>query len=277
MDHLTRREFVSRLAQLGVTCSFATAAASAPGADESTAAPDPVLRVPDHQRPKGSLILVSDQQLEDLQDPDKEVDLSLSQTPYLTTLRKICEQTRAGGGKTVILSFDAFWEQYRPGQKGKPRVLTPESDAYIQCLARISQTVKAHGLGLELSLLTPLEIGAGYAKKTGEAGCWVQYREGWRDPKTGRFSVSLWQQLRWTNNKGTIELERTGVRAFAFREQRLGPSAFYRVDPKDIVELREPVEIEAAELESPATPRRRLTLRGQGDTNLGALDRVLVR
>ena len=28
--------------------------------------------------PKGGIILVSDQQLEDLQDPDKEVDLSLS-------------------------------------------------------------------------------------------------------------------------------------------------------------------------------------------------------
>ena len=165
--------------------------------------------------PKGGIILVSDQQLEDLQDPDKEVDLSVSTTPNLTTLRKICEGAKAQGARTVILAFDEFWSQYRKGQGGKPRQLLPDTEAYIQRLGKISQTLKQYGLGLELSLLSPLEIGRGYQQKTGESGRWVQYREGYRDPATGRFTVSLWEQRRWTNNKGTIELQpdgRAGIR-----------------------------------------------------------------
>ena len=138
--------------------------------------------------PKGGIILVSDQQLEDLQDPDKEVDLSLSTTPNVTTLRKICEGAKAQGARTVILAFDEFWSQYRKGQGGKPRQLLPDTEAYIQRLAKISQTLKQYGLGLELSLLSPLEIGRGFQQKTGESGRWVQYREGYRDPATGRFT-----------------------------------------------------------------------------------------
>ena len=114
----------------------------------------------------------------------------------------------------------------------------PDTEAYIQRLAKISQTLKQYGLGLELSLLSPLEIGRGFQQKTGESGRWVQYREGYRDPATGRFTVSLWEQQRWTNNKGTIELHRTGVRVFAFREYRIGGTSFYRVDPAGIVELK---------------------------------------
>ena len=158
--------------------------------------------------PKGGIILVSDQQLEDLQDPDKEVDLSLSKTPNVTTLRKVCEGAKAQGARTVILAFDEFWSQYRKGQGGKPRQLLPDTEGYIQRLAKISQTLKQYGLGLELSLLSPLEIGRGYQQKTGESGRWVQYREGFRDPATGRFTVSLWEQQQWTNNKGTIVLRR---------------------------------------------------------------------
>ena len=178
--------------------------------------------------PKSWIILVSDQQLEDLQDPDREVDLSMSSTPHLTTLRKVCEEAKARGARTLILAFDEFWTQYRKGQGGKPRQLLPDTEGYIQRLAKISQTLKTYGLGLELSLLSPLEIGRGYQEKTGESGRWVQYREGYRDPATGQFTVSLWEQRRWTNNKGSILLKRTGVRLFAFREERIGGTDFYR-------------------------------------------------
>ncbi len=82
--------------------------------------------------PKASIILVSDQQLEDLQDPDREVDLSLSTSPNITTLRKVCERAKAQGSRTVILAFDEFWSQYRKGQGGKPRELLPDTDAYIR-------------------------------------------------------------------------------------------------------------------------------------------------
>lgn len=226
--------------------------------------------------PKGSIILVSDEQLEDLQDPDKEVDLSLSKTPSLTTLRKICEGAKARGARTVVLAFDEFWSQYRKGQGGKPRQLLPDTEAYLQRLGKISQTLKQYGLGLELSLLSPLEIGRGYQQKTGESGRWVQYREGYRDAATGRFTVSLWEQHRWTNNKGAIELHRTGMRVFAFREHRIGGTSFCRVNPAEIVELQSKPEVDVDESAQPSTSASRLTVRGQGETQVGSLDRVLV-
>jgi hypothetical protein len=274
----SRREFIRRLAGAGIMISALPPGQRLFGA-EARQLPEAALTFPgpwQFSLPKGGIILVSDQQLEDLQDPDKEVDLSLSKTPNLTTLRKVCEGAKAQGARTVILAFDEFWSQYRKGQGGKPRQLLPDTEAYIQCLAKISQTIKQYGLGLELSLLSPLEIGRGYQQKTGESGRWVQYREGYRDAATGRYTVSMWEQHRWTNNKGTIELRRTGVRVFAFREQRIGGTTFYRVDPAGIVELKSKPEIEVDESAQTGTHACRLTVRGQGETQVGALDRLLV-
>jgi hypothetical protein len=265
------------LAELGIAVSAGKGLAGSTADAAGPLLPEPVVGFPgpwQFQLPKGAIILVSDQQLEDLTDPDKEVDLSLSGTPRWTTLRKICEEQQAAGARTLILAFDEFWSQYRAGQGGQPRRLTPDTEAYVQHLAKISETVKRHGLGFELSLLSPLEIGAGYARQTGEAGRWVQIREGWRDPKTGRYSVSLWEQLRWTNNKGTIELKRAGARVFAFRERRIGRTSFYAVPPGEVAELKEPPQFDAAE--TSGAKQRRLTVSGTGDADLGPQDRVLV-
>lgn len=276
---INRRDFLRRLAELGVTgpVSNLRILARAQEAAPPGAPSGHVVGFPgpwQFQTPKGAIILVSDQQLEDLTDPDQEVDLSLSRTPNRTTLRRLCQQQQAAGARTIILAFDEFWSQYRPGQGGQPRQLTPDTEAYVTRIARISATLRQYGLGLELSLLSPLEIGAGYVRQTGESGRWVQYREGWRDPQTGRYTVALWEPLRWTNNKGTIELERAGVRAFAFRERRIGRTSFYAVAPGDIVELKTPPQLEPA---ATATRKyRRLTVRGEGETDAGPGDRVLV-
>jgi hypothetical protein len=274
----SRRAFLRRLAGLGITVSALPSGWRAFGAEPSKL-PEQALSFPGpwaFSLPKSWIILVSDQQLEDLQDPEREVDLSVSSTPQLTTLRKLCEGAKAQGARTVILAFDEFWTQYRKGQGGKARQLLPDTDAYIQRLVKISQTLQAYGLGLELSLLSPLEIGRGYQEKTGESGRWVQYREGYRDPATGQFAVSLWEQRRWTNNKGSILLQRTGVRLFAFREERLGGTDFYVVDPAGIVELKANPDIEVDQSVQPSTDARRLTIRGRGETQVGGLDRVLV-
>lgn len=225
--------------------------------------------------PKGGIILVSDQQLDELTDPDKEIDLSLSSTPNKTTLRKICEQNKAGGVKTMIVAFDEFWSAYRPGQGGKPRAFTPDVSEYLERIKKISDFAGQYGIGLELSLLSPLELGRAYQKKTGESGRWVQYREGWRDPKTGEFTVQLWEQRKWTNNKGTILLARTGVRLFAYREHRIGNTDFYVVDAKSIVELKSPPQISVSESAAGGSPAHRLTIHGSGETEVADLDRVL--
>jgi len=276
--HLSRRCFFERLSELGVVVTGAALLGQRAIGQSAREVPDgPVVLFPgpwQFQLPKGGIILVSDQQLDDLTDPDKKVDLSLGSTPNRTTLREICEQQQAAGARTVILAFDEFWSQYRPGQGGKPRQLTPDTEAYIQRIAKISETMKRYGLGLELSLLSPLEIGPGYVNQTGESGRWVQFREGWRDPNTGKFTVSLWEHLRWTNNKGTIELKRIGIRVFAFRERRIGRTSFYVVPPNEISELHQPIEVEVSETNN--ARYRRLTVRGSGDIEVGPKDRVMV-
>ena len=276
-----RREFIQKLSLAGIALSLGPGIRLA--GQNTDGSPRLVISFPgpwSFDIPKGSLILVSDQQLEDLQDPDKEVDVSLTATPNRITFRHICEQSKAMGAKTLILAFDQFWAQYRKGQGDKPRQLMPDTDAYIQRIQRLSETLKKYGLGLELSLLSPLELGNSFEKKTGEQGRWVQYREGLRDPKTGRFEVALWEHKRWTNNKGSIDVQRQGIKVFAFSESRVGDSPFYHVNPAEIVELTEVPETEVWEGAradaGTSFSASRLIVRGKGGPLEKNLNRVLV-
>ncbi|MCL5745928.1 MAG: hypothetical protein M1541_18715 [Acidobacteria bacterium] len=103
----------------------------------------------------------------------------------------------------------------------------PDSDEYIERMAKVAKFAAQYGLGLQLSLLTPLEVGKAHAARTGEAGIWMHYREGLRDPKTCAFSVQLWRQRRWMNNKGPFNVEDAGVRVLAIREAPV-PGTLYR-------------------------------------------------
>jgi hypothetical protein len=220
-----------------------------------------------------SIILVNDQELEALADPDRVLDLSTGFNKREDSLRRICERARSAEQRTLIIAFDHFFSQYRPGQS-KPRSLTPDMDEYIQRLAAIGKFAEGYGLGLELSLLSPLEIGPAYTKATGESGTWMHYRKGLRDPVTGAFSVQLWEQLRWGNNKGVIEPQEAGIRAFAFREQPVSGTPYRVVDPSSIREISDVAKIER--WEDRGQPRRRVRIFGEGHTDLGDLDRVLV-
>ncbi|MCL2330207.1 MAG: hypothetical protein FWC56_02780, partial [Phycisphaerae bacterium] len=187
-------------------------------------------------------LLGSDDQLRQLADPDQKVNLSTSASPDERTLRQICEQAKAQGHHTLYLAFDHFFAQYRPGQAS--RQLTPDRPETIALLAKISQFAQQYGLGLGLSLITPLEVGPAYAAETGECGVWMHYRKGLRDPKSGAYSVQLWRQTHWTNNKGAINIEDAGVRVFAFREQRLYGTPYIFVDPKSIVDISSTAQVE---------------------------------
>lgn len=224
---------------------------------------------------KSAIILVSDKELIALEEPDRVINLSLGFQKQEASLRQVCERAKVSGHRTIQLAFDHFFSQYRPGQEG-PRTLTPDTDEYIRRIAAISKFAQGYGLGLELSLLSPLEIGPAYAKQTGESGLWLHYRKGVRDPKTGAFSVELWQQRRWANNKGIIELPDGGVRVFAFRETPI-PGTHYRVvDPNRIVEISDVAKAERYAPEKPDSPRSRTRIYGRGRADIGNLDRVLV-
>ena len=225
--------------------------------------------------PRAHIILVNDGELEALAaDPDRELNLATSLQPRRTSLRRICTQAQRRGMRTLVLAFDQFFAQYRPGQTA-PRRLMPDMDPYIARIAKIGQFAQQFGLGLELSLLSPLEIGPAYQRATGQSGRWMHYRKGVRDPATGAFSVQLWRQTRWTNNKGPIDVADAGVRVFAFRERTLHGTPYRAVDPNGIVEISDVAKVDSWEsLKTPVA--HRIRVHGTGHTDIGPLDRVLV-
>jgi hypothetical protein len=229
--------------------------------------------------PREHIIVVTDEELEALGDPDRVIEMALTHKSQPASLRQICERAKSRGARTLILAFDHFFSQYRPGQAGKPRRLMPDTDEYIQRIAAISRFASGYGLGLELSLLSPLEIGKGYRARTGETGVWMQYREGMRDPASGAFSVQLWRHAKWANNKGPIDIEDAGVRIFAFRETPVRGTLYRVVEPQSIVELKGDIQVErfpGIEARSGDFRAGRIRVHGRVPTTEPGLNRVLV-
>src|SRR5690606_17931017 len=131
-------------------------------------------------------------------------------------------------GDTILtIAFDEFFRQYR-NQVGTERKLTPDKDEYVNKIKVIGDFAANYGLGIGLSLLSPLELGPAFKNKTGKNGTWLHYKVGLRDPKTGKFNVELWQQTLWSNNKGNFKIRLKDYRAYAFKEEKL-PNSPYKV------------------------------------------------
>ncbi len=223
------------------------------------------------------IILINDDQLRSLADPDAQVDLSLTYDKRVESLRQICEHAQAAGQRTIIIAFDYFFSQYREGGQKIPRQLTPDRPAYIELIGKISQFAQQYGIGLELSLLSPLEIGPGYHEETGESGRWMHFRKGLRDPETGAYSVELWRQYQWGNNKGVVAVEDAGVRVFAFRESAVGGTPYRVVRPEDIVEITDTASVEVFEgLNRKSGDYRAVRVRVHGTGKPDGRDRVVV-
>ncbi|MFH1744260.1 MAG: hypothetical protein ABIH23_35105 [bacterium] len=228
---------------------------------------------------RSHLILVTDEELEALSDPDKKINLSLGRDERMESLHDVCERARAAGHRTLIVAFDHFFSQYRPGQGDKPRRLMPDMDEYIQRIAEIGRFAENYGLRLELSLLSPLEIGPAYRARTGESGVWMHYRKGLRDPDSGAYSVQLWRQQRWANNKGPIDLEDAGVRVFAFKERKIRGTPYRVVNPDEIVDISDTAEVEqfdALTVKHGEYKAERIRIHGKGREHIGPLNRVLI-
>ena len=142
------------------------------------------------------------------------------------------------GDKILTIAFDEFFRQYRD-QAGTVRLLTPDSDEYVEKIKVIADFAANYGMEMGLSLLSPLELGPAFKNQTGKTGQWLHYKVGLRDSKTGKFNVELWQQHYWTNNKGKFPIKLKGVKAYAFKEKRLGNSPYKAVDRDEIVELKD--------------------------------------
>ena len=186
-----------------------------------------------------AIILTSDQQLTDLaDDPDKKIDNTTGLTKSFQSLREVVQSNKRNGNKEFALAFDEFFRQYRD-DRNTTRLLTPDMDEYVEKVSRISKFVEKEGdgMGLELSLLSPLELGQAYHHQTGNTGHWVTFKVGRRNRTTGRFSMEMWQQVEWNNNKGKTPLKLMGVRAYAFHPQDVCEGKRY-VDPNEIRPLQ---------------------------------------
>jgi len=110
------------------------------------------------QIPGAGIILVTDQELLDMaQDPDKVLNLATQFDPWERSLRQICEEAKGRGARTLMIAFDHFFAQYRPGTD-TPRALMPDMDEYIQLIAVVGRFAANYGLRLELSILSPLRL-----------------------------------------------------------------------------------------------------------------------
>ena len=240
-----------------------------------------------------TIILTSDQQLTDLTDPDKKIDMSTGFTKRYASLRDVCEEARRNGDHTLTIAFDEFFRQYR-NQEATERKLTPDMDEYVDKIKIISDFAAKYGLGMGLSLLSPLELGPAFKNKTGKNGSWLHYKVGLRDPLSGKFNVPLWQQTVWSNNKGNFSIKLKTFKAYAFKENQLPNSDYKVVDRDEIFPLKN-VQMDVWEQSrddyndknmdtdlwsNPSTPdpdrAKRVSVYSEGADELKGYDRVLV-
>jgi len=240
-----------------------------------------------------TIILTSDQQLTDLTNPDKKIDMSTGFTKRYSSLQDVCEQIKLKGGHYLTIAFDEFFRQYRD-QEATERKLTPDMDEYVDKIKIISDFAAKYGLGMGLSLLSPLELGPAFKNKTGKNGSWLHYKVGLRDPQTGKFNVQLWQQTIWSNNKGNFAIKLKAHKAYAFKENQLPNSPYKNVNRDDILPLKN-VKLDLWEQESdddndrdmdtdlwsnPSTPNpdraKRVSIYSEETDELKGYDRVMV-
>ncbi|NNF47082.1 MAG: hypothetical protein HKN69_09945, partial [Desulfofustis sp.] len=225
------------------------------------------------------IILTSDQQLIDLQDPDKEIELTTRTEPRWGSLRMICDTAKARGAHKVKIAFDHFFRQYREESEAE-RNLTPDDDQFITYIKNISDFMADYDLGIELSLLSPLEIGKAYVKSTGESGRCVQFITDMRDPETGSFSTTAWEQLAWSNNKGKVRPVRTTIRAFAYQADFSRNNGYRVVKPENIKEITSEIKVETFPgtkfPESESYEAQLMRIYSEGNGELKGYNRVFV-
>ena len=230
-----------------------------------------------HESRAQVFILTNDQQLRDLANsPEKEIDNTTGINKSKMSLKQAVEQAKSWHSDQIVIAFDEFFRQYRD-DKNTERKLTPDMDEYVNCIAQISNyTTKNAGAGLQLSLLSPLELGQAYRNQTGNTGKWAAFKVGMRNAQTGKFSIQMWQQTLWTNNKGATHVKLGAVKAYAFKGKQVDKTKI-AVNPDDIRELKN-VEYEVLDTAGPENgtiPQQRLRIYGEED-RLKGYDNVLV-
>lgn len=153
-----------------------------------------------------------------------------------TSLADICRKGKDMGAERLEVSYDFFFG-------GNERRNYPDSEITVKAFKVIHDVARSYGLDFSASIISPLDIGAGYAQKNKAAGFTCQYMEGSIDRNTGRYCVDMVLQKQWTNNKGPIKLELDKVLLYAFTEERLGETNYFYVDPDCILDISHTAEV----------------------------------
>ena len=187
-----------------------------------------------------TLIITDEKQLERIiNDPDKPFNLdddrgysgekqSIYNKP--TSLVDICKQGVEKGAKRLEVSYDYFFG-------GTKRKYYPDDTFTIKAFKVIHDVAAQYGLGFSASVLSPLDIGPGYAKAYKQTGETCQFQENGIDERTGVFSTLIEYQTQWTNNKGPIKLKLKEWQVYAFHERQIEDSDFYYVNPDTISDI----------------------------------------
>lgn len=145
-----------------------------------------------------------------------------------TSLIDICRAGRENGAGRLELSYDFFFG-------GSRRENYPDSPKTLSAYRIICDTAKQYGMDFSASLVSPLDIGGGYAKTHSNTGRTMQFKE--CAIENGRYETTMDLQTQWTNNKGPVALELKEAHAYAFSEERIEDTPYYYVDENGILDI----------------------------------------
>ncbi len=139
------------------------------------------------------------------------------------------KKAKEAGTEIFTVSYDFFFG-------GVKRTLFPDSEKTIRAFKIIHDVAKEYGMEFSASVINPLDVGGEYIKNHEETGFTWQYREG-KIKDDGSFEVPMSMQRQWMNNKGPVELVPYQLIVYAFKEERIGQSSYYYVNPDEILDI----------------------------------------
>ena len=134
------------------------------------------------------------------------------------------------------VSWVTFFHDYFFG--GNKRELGPTHPEFIEAVKIIHNECKKRGMGIGASIINPLDLGRDFKNKYKTGGIHRIYFEGLLN-ETGEFSFTGYMPKKWTNNKGSIELEFAKLRLFAFNVTDCAGEDYTVVPYDSITEIKD--------------------------------------
>jgi len=182
-------------------------------------------------RPNNALIITSDEEMEKLEhDPNMKV------RAFGVGFDDIAKQLQGFDGALINVAYDFFFG-------GNKREYFPTSPQCMRTFKALHDVSRKYGVGFGASVLSQLDLGPAYYREKGRGGQTCQFQEGKISPE-GKFAIPIRIQQQWFHNKGPVKLYVKSVKAYAFRETRIGDSSYYAVDPDEILDISANVHLE---------------------------------